>query len=290
MLNCTPAHRRHRNARFAAVAAALTVGFATSAGRAAEVAPWPSAVQATYDVHYIGIDIGKFVLSSETSGSEYKATGQAKISLAFGALSWRATAVSTGKIEQDGPDPAKHSFHFKRNSKSGSVEMTFARGRVEHLNVQPDRGPDPRRVPVEPHHMQGVYDPMSAILAVTRATRASDPCQRKVGVFDGKQRMDLEFSFKRTETIKEASAIDQPRKGYVCKVRYIPVAGHKINDGEVSKIAGSGDIEVVFQHIPSAGLFIPTLVRVPTPVGTAALVARSIDITTDRQERIAFRH
>ncbi|MEZ5843265.1 MAG: DUF3108 domain-containing protein [Hyphomicrobiaceae bacterium] len=286
----TLARPMRRSARYLVAAIALAAGLPAVATAKAEVAPWPSAVQAAYDIHFAGIDIGNFVMTSELVGRDYKVTGNAKISIAFGAFTWRATAVSTGTAGPRGPEPARHTFQFRRNSKAGSVAMGFARGRVASLDVQPQRRPDPRRVPVEPQHLTGVYDPMSAILAVTRANGSADPCKRRIGVFDGRQRLDLEFTFKRHETIREARASGQPRKGYVCRVRYIPVAGHKKVDREVSMISGSNEIEVVLQHVPSAGLYIPAMVRVPTPAGTAALVAKAIDITTIRQERIALRH
>ncbi len=282
--------RRMRRAKSAATVFAFLAGLPTLTAGAAETAPWPSEVRATYDINFAGIDIGNFVMTSELAGRDYKVTGNVKIAIAFGAFSWRATAVSTGTAGPRGPEPARHTFQFRRNSKGGSVAMGFAGGRVTSLQVEPVRAPDPRRVTVEPQHMKGVFDPMSAILAVTRANGDADPCQRRIPVFDGKQRLDLEFSFKRHETIKEARNSGQPRKGFVCQVRYIPVAGHKKVDREVSMIAGSNGIEVVLQHIPAAGLYIPAAVRVPTPAGTATLVSKAIDITTVRQERIALRH
>jgi len=282
--------RSARRSKIIATALAIVAGLPGLTASAAETAPWPSEVRATYDINFAGIDIGDFAMTSELAGRDYKVTGNVKIALAFGAFTWRATAVSTGTAGPRGPEPARHTFQFRRNSKGGSVAMGFAGGRVASLEVDPARGPDPRRVTVEPQHMKGVFDPMSAILAVTRANGDADPCKRRIPVFDGKQRLDLEFSFKRHETIKETRNSGQPRKGFVCQVRYIPVAGHKKVDREVSTIAGSNDIEVVLQHIPAAGLYIPAAVRVPTPAGTATLVSKAIDITTIRQERIALRH
>ena len=93
--------------------------------------------------------------------------------------------------------------------------------------AEPPTSPDPERVPLQEAHRRGVLDPMTA--AILRVPGNGDTfvpqaCNRKLAIFDGRMRYDLQLAFKRLDRVKS-------EKGYqgtvvVCSVVFVPVAGH----------------------------------------------------------------
>jgi hypothetical protein len=136
--------------------------------------------------------------------------------------------------------------------------------------------------------LKSVLDPMTAILALSRGNTAN-PCARRISIFDGKQRFDLVFSFRRLENITEAQPSGQPHVAFVCRVQYIPVAGYRRNT-ETQTMAASNGIEVAFRPVPSANLLIPYQITIPTIVGSAVLSSQRVDIIAPGNRQIALVH
>jgi len=80
---------------------------------------------------------------------------------------------------------------------------------------------------VREQHLKGVVDPLSAIMMISRNASA-DPCDRRIPIFDGRERFDLLFSRKGDMRVTEQAPSGQPGIAHVCGVRYLPIAGHKI--------------------------------------------------------------
>src|SRR5690606_20216201 len=100
---------------------------------------------------------------------------------------------------------------------------------VKSIALVPNKPPSSEAIKVKPDNLKHVFDPISATLAISNATSA-DACNRTIPVFDGKARFDLRLSLKGREAIKEKSPSGQPRELLVCRVKYIPIAGHKPKD------------------------------------------------------------
>ena len=49
-------------------------------------------------------------------------------------------------------------------------------------------------------------------------------------------------------------------------MRYLPIAGHKV-DTETNYMAATDAIEVVLRPVPSANVFVPYQITIPTMVG-----------------------
>jgi hypothetical protein len=129
---------------------------------------------------------------------------------------------------------------------------------------------------------------MSALMALSHGASAN-PCGRRVGVFDGKHRFDVELSFRRQERVAERKPSGQPPLAYVCRVRYIPVSGHKHNR-ELKEMARNDRIEVAMRPIPAANMMLPYRISIPTSIGTTHIYARKVDIVTPGQHTIALAH
>jgi hypothetical protein len=75
----------------------------------------------------------------------------------------------------------------------------------------------------------------------------------------------------------------------LCKVRYLPIAGHKV-DADTQFMAASEGIEVALRPIPTVNLFVPYSITIPTRVGIASLQSKRVEIITPGKPQIALLH
>ena len=250
---------------------------------------WPDKVNAKYKVTFSGFDVGDFRFQSSIEQKKtYALSGQAKLSLLMGTLKWSGSTQTTGSLAGGEPKPVEHTFEYKGGSKPGSVALSFQEGRVAKTILVPPRSPSRKAVPLTEQHLEGVLEPLTAVMAMTRG-RVDNPCNQTIAIFDGKQRFDLVLSFSRQERIKEAQPSGQPNIAYVCRVRYIPIAGHKNDSKMIASIAGNEGIEVALRPIPTANILIPYRVTIPTFAGSAVLTSQRVEITTGMRQ-IALVH
>jgi hypothetical protein len=76
---------------------------------------------------------------------------------------------------------------------------------------------------------------------------------------------------------------------HVCRVRYLPIAGHKA-DSETSYMAANNEIEVALRPVPSANVLIPYQVNIPTMAGSATIVSKRVEIDSPGKPQIALLH
>lgn len=247
---------------------------------------WPSKVRAVYRIDFNGFDIGNFEFNADIAGRNFTLTGDAQLSALLGAFKWRGTTRSAGVIAANGPRPGGYTFDFAGTGKTGAVKMAFSGDGVSSLTHDPVVPPESGTVPVLPHHLKNVLDPLSAIMALSRNS-TDNPCDRRLAVFDGKQRFDLVLSFHRQEPISETRPSGQAGVAFVCRVRYQPIAGHRMTDS-TRNLSESSGIEISLRPVPSANLFIPHQITIPTGAGPATLTSLRVDIVTPRNEQIAL--
>ena len=273
--------RSNRGVRF--VAAWLIAGTVTVAPAAAE--GWPTRVDASYRVAFSGFDVGKFDFSADVNGSSYTVRGDAKLSALLGAFKWEGLTRSSGALAGLSPKPAGYTFDFKGVGKEGSIKLGFQHGAVTSVSAMPPKPPAPGTIPVREQHLKDVLDPLSAVMAMSRTTNAN-PCGRKLSIFDGKQRFDLVLTYVRQQAVAEQKPSGQPGVAFVCRVRYVPIAGYVMNE-ETRHMASTEGIEVALRPVPSAAIFVPHQITIPTAAGNATLTAEQVNIVT-RGEQIAF--
>jgi len=131
-------------------------------------------------------------------------------------------------------------------------------------------------------------DPMTAIMRMTRVAKGN-PCNQSAEIFDGKRRLRLKLSPKGRRRIEERKPSGQPAFGYVCRIRFTPIAGHK-KSSQINSLAKNRDIEIVLRPVPAAKLMVPYEINIPTAFGTVSVVVRSINIDNGAKQRIALRH
>ncbi len=247
---------------------------------------WPSEIKAAYDVNFNGINVGTYEFASTQDGHTYKLTSNAKLSLLLGALTWSGATEASGQFAGDRAKPAKYGFEFQAQSKVGSTRMSFTDDTVTQVLQSPPPKTKEGLVPVLPQHLKGVLDPLTAVLAISRGSSES-PCTRRLPVYDGTQRFDILLQPKGQIALPEGRSGGQPTTGIVCRVRYVPIAGYKPDDG-TRYLAQNNDIEIVLRPLPSANVYVPYSVTIPTIAGNATLVARRLNVVTNGQIQIAL--
>lgn len=278
--------QRVKALRVASVAAMAAVAVLAPRAAQAADASWPASVAAKYKLYFGGFQVGTYKFQSTTNGKTYQTTGSADVSALFGAFKWKGGIESSGTLGPNAPAPVGYKLSFKSKSKVGSVTLAFDRAGIKTVDVEPAKPPHPDAVPVKPEHLKSVFDPMSSILAMTHAS-GGDPCDRTIPIFDGKVRFNLVMSAKGEQRIKENTPSGQPNALKVCKVKYVPVAGHKPKDFAKPWVDYNG-MEITLRPIPSANVYVPYTVTIPTTIGSAVMSAESVNITSSDQTHIAL--
>ena len=263
--------------------AAIAAGPQTAAAEA-----WPANVRAVYDINFNGFNVGTFEFQSQAEQQSYTLLGNARLSVLLGAFTWDGETRSFGLIVKQEPKPASFTFDFRSNLRAGSTKLGFANGVVTNIAHLPPEPPKPDVIPLREQHLKGVVDPLSAIMVISRGPSAN-PCDRRIPIFDGKERFDLVFSYKRDIKVVEQTPSGQPDVAHVCRVKYLPIAGHKA-DSDTSFMAANNEIEVALRPIPSANVFIPYQISIPTMAGSATIVSKRVEIVSPGKPQIALLH
>ena len=250
--------------------------------------PWPTTIRAAYEVNFNGFNVGTFEFQAQTEDESYSLTGTARLTLLLGAFSWIGETRAFGLISNQVPKPAAFSFDFKANSKTGSTKVDFDDGAVLEVRHNPRPEPKTDIVPLRDQHLKGVLDPLSAIMVVSNYSNP-DPCERRLPIFDGKERFDLVLSYKGEVKVNEQQPSGQPAIAHVCRVKYRPIAGHKA-DAENSYLATTDAIEVALRPIPSANVLVPYQITIPTLLGYATIVSKRVEIDSPGRPQIALLH
>lgn len=252
-----------------------------------EINPYVSKVAASYNIRFNGIGIGDFRFWSNLTTKQYTLSAKANVSVLLGmAFDWKGATSSSGTVTAKGPVPANYNFKYETSDKSEQIELRFANNSVSEVLLNPPKIPKPGRVPVTADHLRDVVDPLSAVILLSRVTGTkkggTDACDRKLPIFDGKMRYDLIFSYKGTKQLESEGGYRGP--AYVCKVKFVAIAGHKPGRKE-DVISSSENIEVWLVPVPEAHLVVPYHVSIPTPAGAASMTSERFEIETPARGR-----
>lgn len=238
-------------------------------------------IAALYKITLNGFDVGSLRYTAEHAGKAYALKSEVELSLLLGAFQWKGISNSAGTLMGTGPRPSGFTFEFTSTMRSGSVRVGFDDGNVESVSVMPYQPAAPDVVPVKEQDLKGVLDPLSAILALTRDDGVS-PCARKVSIFDGKQRFDLQLAYRRQEPLP-----GQQGMATVCRVKYIPIGGYR-NSEETANLARSTGIEISFRSVGANGVLVPQHVVLPTMAGPAELTVQRVEVGTPGHGQVAL--
>lgn len=250
---------------------------------------WPTSVRARFRLSYNGIDVGVLDVNSKTTGDSYSITGSGRVSVLFGLFKWTGSSHVTGTIDNGTPVPAAYAFeiHPKKVEKSVSIRIGYIDRTAADVAIKPAPRRHTDMIPLVPEDKAGALDPLSAIMMLTK-TDGRPPCDRRVNIFDGTQRYDIVFSPKRQTRMPPLSGKGAAEAAYVCRITYVPVAGHRDN-ADTKAYAANRDVEVLLRRIPGSKMYIPYSVTIPTTWGTGTMVAERLDVVTSAG-KIALAH
>lgn len=255
----------------------------------AGAAPGVAKVAAVYDIRFNGLGIGQFKLWSNMTSRQYTLSAQANVSLLAGMLfDWKGVTSSSGLVTAKGPMPAKYSFGYATSDKKEQIELRFVQNAVSQVVMNPPQRPSSRRVPLAQHHMQNVVDPLSAVILLSRnrhKKQGKEVCERRLPIFDGKMRYDIELSYKSTKQVNNGG---YKGPAYVCRIKYIPIAGHKHGKNQDDVMSGNLSMEIWLIPVPDASLYVPYYVSIPTPAGNASIISTRFEIETPSHGRRAL--
>jgi hypothetical protein len=186
----------------------------------------------------------------------------------------RGASASRGSVAGGALQASSYSSSIATDKKYDEVRMQISSGSVKDYMAEPPTPPDPQRVPIQDAHRRNVLDPMTA--AIIRVPGNGDTfvpqaCNRKLAVFDGRMRYDLQLAYKRLDKVKSA-------KGYqgtvvVCSVMFAPIAGHVPSRPAIKYLAQVRETEMWLAPIAGTRLMVPYRVSLPTPLGQGVLEA-----------------
>ena len=106
----------------------------------------------------------------------------------------------------------------------------------------------------------------------------SEACNRKIPIFDGYTRFDIDLTY--------VGERDAKAKGYdgpvvVCAARYVPISGHSPNRPATKFMAENKDLEVWLAPIEADHVWMPFRVSVRTMIGTTVVEAQEFRVNAN---------
>ena len=265
------------NARAAAPAAAVCVMtvIAVTAADASHIAAAQGRLDAEYKATVAGLPIGRGNWVVEIFDNSYTAAANgATEGLMKFFTGARGTGASRGTMTTGQLVPTSYAATIVDDRHVDEVHIALAGGNVTDYTAEPALLPLPERIPVTDADRRGVVDPMTSALA--RVAGNGDPvnpeaCQRKVPVFDGRVRYDLNSEFKRMETVKAEKGYEGP--AVVCALYFKPISGYVPDRVAIKYLVELRDAEVWLAPIAGTRVLAPFYFSMPTPIGLGVLQA-----------------
>lgn len=229
-----------------------------------------------FRVKFGSVTVGKVTFGVAMNGDNYTFTGNGRTQ---GLADWfapgKAVIKSEGKVAGDRHNAASHYLSVTENKKTAVLKMAFTGGKVSDVYLKPDKRKKkkaPKYILIKPDDLVNVIDPASTMVVPVPFEKAKDPkavCNHRFRVYDGDTRFDIKLSYKRNKAIKTKG---YDGHAYVCKLKYIPVAGHKKKHKSTRRMAKNNDMEIWLAPISGGtdkqSIFTPIRILVPTWIGT----------------------
>ncbi|KAA2237103.1 DUF3108 domain-containing protein [Salinarimonas soli] len=253
------------SARLAAVLLAL--------GATAFAPATAATFSADYGIYLAGLPIGEADVASTIEGDRYKLDVNAKLTGLVGLfVNGRGAATSTGSVSNGRVMPASFAVTSRNSSESRTVRMGLSSGNVAAVDITPPLDVKEDRVPVVDAHRRGIVDPVSALIMPMAAGEPLSPaqCARTIPVFDGASRFNIVLSYEGTRAVEKPGF-----KGdvLVCKVRWVPIAGHRPDKAAVKFMAENRNMSVWLAPLEGTRVLAPLRIAVETMVGMSVVEA-----------------
>ena len=251
--------------RILSFALSALLAFSATAVHAGNVAT------ASYIVSLAGANVATVAVKLNDDGRRYDLDLNADIA-GLGQLVARGSASmqSAGRIDADSIDSEKFALLTRAGGEDFRVRVEYTRGDVTTFVIDPPVINNIDRVAIERKHLHGVNDMIAAFILRAKALDQS-VCQRKMQIFTGLERFDIQMRFAADDVATS------PRTGYqgpvvLCKIRYIPVSGHFTTSEMTSFLSKSDRILIWYAPLGTTGYVIPYRGVIATSVGDLSMV------------------
>ena len=226
-------------------------------------------VSSSIKVYFSGVRVGKLKQTVSIDGDNYSISGSAKSNAVISIVAnTKASYSSSGKLAGRNIIPNTQSITYKSGKKAGNATLTFDKQAVVKISATPAIKYKPGSVEVTQDHIKKVLDPVSSLIfpvEPSQVGKGSAICNRTVPIFDGKNRIDLKFSYK--------SSSNQSTKGFsgqvvTCRVKYVPVAGHRPTSKGTAFMMTNNNIEVSLARVANSNVYSLFGFTVPIRKGT----------------------
>ena len=256
---------------FAAVSSGAEVNQAkASEGKAGQI-------KIDYQLRLAGFTVGEAKLAQDTTNTSYRTRMSVKLAgLAAMFSSGAGQATASGRIGPTAATPSSYLLKVFKGDETETIRIGMSGGTAKLLEKTPEKPVDLEKIPVTEVHKRGATDPISAGIVIVRdgPQVSANACNHSPKIYDGHTRFDLIYSFDRIEKV------DMPGykgEGVVCKVRFVPVAGHHPSRQE--ELAGRNSTsEVLLVPVTGTRMLVPARIIVPTKLGTASATALKLDL------------
>jgi len=253
----------------------LTLLAVATAGALPGAADAQTKLEARYTASLAGIPLGNGSWVIDIGADQYTAVGTGRTSGLIKLISdGSGTTGSRGTLQGANIASTGYVTSTVSDKKVDEVRMTLLGGVVKEVVAIPPFEPSPERMPLTEAHRKGVTDPMSAALipvAGKGEVVAPEACRRKLAIFDGRNRVDIDLVFKRLDQVKADKGYAGPV--VVCQVLYTPIAGHRPARDAIKYLIAQRDMEMWLAPIAGTRILVPFRFSVPTPFGTGVLQA-----------------
>jgi len=234
-----------------------------------------SKLEARYTASLSGIPLGTGTWVIDVAPDQYTAVATGRTTGLVRIISdGSGSSGARGAIQGASLVPTTYAASTISDRRSDEVRMTLRAGTVKDVAVEPQTPPSPDRVPVTEAHRKGVTDPLSAaIMPVAGSGEMLTPevCKRKLAIFDGRQRADIDLVFKRMDRVRADKGYQGPV--VVCTVLYRPIAGHRPDRPAIKYLVETREMEMWLAPIAGTRLLVPFRFSVPTPFVLGVLQA-----------------
>lgn len=229
---------------------------------------------ASYAATLLGFPIGDIAWTIDIENDRFsaKATGETAGLLRIFA-SGHGLAEAHGSIAGKQPLASTFEVSFTSGASTDDIKIVFSGGKARESVAHPPK-PNPNLVPLTEASRVGVVDPMTALIVHVPGsgdTAAPTACERKIAVFDGHMRYDLQLAFKRIEQVKANIGYQGP--AVVCAAYFTPLAGYDPTRYGIRYLQAQRGMEIWLAPLTGTRFLAPFRVSVPTPIGIGILQA-----------------
>ncbi|ABS63323.1 conserved hypothetical protein [Parvibaculum lavamentivorans DS-1] len=233
---------------------------------AAQTGPVPD-IRADYTVYVGGLMFAEGSMHATLTDSAYllrNSLGSAGLPSRVWDARW--TMTSEGRIADDKLQPTRFTFSATEKSETKRRLMVYDASGTPELTFDPPLPPE-EATTTQPFERKNTLDPVSAFLLPVIAD--GNPCDRKIPVFDGKRRYDLQLVFDKNDTV---TTRDNGYSGEAvrCKVRVTPRAGMEPTRF-TTMMRRRDDTLIWLARVDGRNIYMPVRVQLRTPIGGAVL-------------------